>query len=159
MSTKNVGTKVVAKTEKAKSTSTANVGRASGKVVKKLTPAAQNAVNAVKPIKPSKVKSVKAIVKKDDKAKIVSKAAVRTNTSVSTQKLVSQDSDATLAKVIEVTAESTISFEDALQKAVSRTHKSLRNVRSVWVKSQSVDVVNGKITTYHIDAKVVFILD
>ena len=137
------------KSASAKNTKTEGASRASGKTTKtkRLTPAARNAVSAVKPIKASKVKSTKALAKS-------TKTATKASSTKSAAKL-----DTSVAKVIEVMANSTVSFSDALKKAVSRTHKNLRNVRSVWVKDQSVEVVEGKITVYHVVAKVVFILD
>nr|MBA2555939.1 dodecin domain-containing protein [Chloroflexota bacterium] len=39
-----------------------------------------------------------------------------------------------VARVSEISATSTRSFEDALQEGVKRATKTLRNVKSVWVK-------------------------
>jgi flavin-binding protein dodecin len=49
-------------------------------------------------------------------------------------------------KVIELLASSTISWEDATQKAITKASKSLKNVKSVYVKNQSAAVSDGKIS-------------
>lgn len=64
-----------------------------------------------------------------------------------------------IAKVTEITATSTTSFEDALQKGIARAHKTLRQVRSAWIKEQQVRVENGKITEYQVNIMVTFVLD
>jgi dodecin len=62
-------------------------------------------------------------------------------------------------KVIEVMANSDKSWEDAAQKAVQHASKSLKNIRSVYVKDQSASVVDGKLTDYRVNLKLTFELD
>ncbi|MCM2258035.1 MAG: dodecin family protein [Vicinamibacteria bacterium] len=64
-----------------------------------------------------------------------------------------------IAKVSEISATSPKSFEDALELAIARAHKTLRNVRSAWVKEQQVRVAKGKITEYQVNVMVTFVLD
>lgn len=64
-----------------------------------------------------------------------------------------------VVKVIEVLADSKVSWEDAAQNAVSKASETLHNVKSVYIKDHSVKVENGKIVSYRINAKVSFILD
>lgn len=64
-----------------------------------------------------------------------------------------------VAKVSEISATSTKSFEDALQQGMLRAHKSLRNVRSMWIKEQHVRCHDGKITEYQVNMMVTFVLD
>ena len=64
-----------------------------------------------------------------------------------------------IAKVSEISATSTRSFEDALQQGIARANKTLRNVRSAWVKEQQVRVDAGVITEYQINMMVTFVLD
>jgi flavin-binding protein dodecin len=45
-----------------------------------------------------------------------------------------------VAKVSEITATSTKSFEDALTQGLARANKTLRNVKAAWVKEQQVHV-------------------
>jgi flavin-binding protein dodecin len=64
-----------------------------------------------------------------------------------------------IVKVIEVMANSATSWEDAAQQAVSYASKSLHNIKSVYIKEQSAEVENNKITQYRITAKISFVLD
>ena len=64
-----------------------------------------------------------------------------------------------VAKVSEISATSSKSFEDALQQGIARASKTLRNVRSAWVKEQQVRVTNGAITEYQINIMVTFAID
>ncbi len=64
-----------------------------------------------------------------------------------------------VAKVIEISSESPVSFEKAISEGIERASKTVHNIKSAWVKSQSVVVREGKITQYRVDLKVTFILD
>jgi len=59
-------------------------------------------------------------------------------------------------KVIEVLADSKKSWEDATKKAVEKTAKSVNNVKSAFVQSQSVVVKNGKVTAFRVNVKITF---
>ncbi|MFT5353721.1 MAG: flavin-binding protein dodecin [Polyangiales bacterium] len=63
-----------------------------------------------------------------------------------------------VAKVTEIIASSTKSFEDAIEQGVERACKTLEGVTSVWVKDQKAMITDGKITEYRVDMKVTFIL-
>lgn len=65
----------------------------------------------------------------------------------------------TVARVTEISATSPNSFEDAITQGVARTTKTLRNVKSAWVKEQSVDVENDRISEYRVNLLVTFVLD
>ena len=45
-----------------------------------------------------------------------------------------------VAKISEIKASSTKSFEDAIREGVARANKTLKNVRSAWVKDFEVQV-------------------
>jgi dodecin len=64
-----------------------------------------------------------------------------------------------VAKVSEISARSTKSFEDAVQVGIARANKTLRNVTSAWVKEQRMDIRDGKVTSYQVNMMVTFILD
>ena len=64
----------------------------------------------------------------------------------------------TIARVTEIIASSTKSFDDAIEKGINRASKTLTNVEGAWVKQQKVVVKNGKIREYRVDLKVTFIL-
>ncbi len=63
-----------------------------------------------------------------------------------------------VAKVIEISAESKKSFEDAIQRGVREASKSVKNIKNAWVKDQEVVVANGKVEKYRVALKVTFIL-
>jgi len=63
-----------------------------------------------------------------------------------------------IAKVIEITAESEKSFEDAIQQGIAGATDTLENVRSAWVKEQQVIVKDNRIQSYRVDLKVTFVL-
>jgi hypothetical protein len=65
----------------------------------------------------------------------------------------------TVAKVIEVSSESTTSFEDAVQQGIAKAFDSVHNIRGAWIKEQKVTVKDGKIAGYRVDLKVTFVLD
>jgi flavin-binding protein dodecin len=64
-----------------------------------------------------------------------------------------------VAKVTEIISSSDKSFDDAISKGVKRASKTLKNVRSVWVKNQTGEVKDGKITNYRVNLHVTFILE
>lgn len=64
-----------------------------------------------------------------------------------------------VAKVIEITAESPLSFEDAIQHAIVKASESVHGMRSAWVDGQQVTVEDGKVVSYRVDLKVTFVLD
>ena len=64
-----------------------------------------------------------------------------------------------IAKVSEISATSSKSFEDALNHGIARANKTLRNVKSAWVKEQQVRVSNGAITEYQVNMLVTFVID
>ena len=65
-----------------------------------------------------------------------------------------------VARVSEIKASSTESFDDAIRQGVARAVKTLRNVKSAWVQNQDVMVNEaGNITEYRVQLKVTFVLD
>jgi dodecin len=64
-----------------------------------------------------------------------------------------------VARVTELSSTSDKSFEDAIQQGVARATKTLRNVRSAWIKEQEVQVEGGKIVAYKVIMKVTFVLE
>ena len=59
-------------------------------------------------------------------------------------------------KVIEVSAESPESFEDAVRKAVKDVSKTVKNVRSVYVKESLAEVENDDVSQFRVICKVTF---
>jgi dodecin len=66
---------------------------------------------------------------------------------------------AKVVKVIELMSQSPKSWEDAAQGAVEEATKTLRNVRSLYIKEFTAEVDDGKVTNFRINAKVTFDLE
>ena len=64
-----------------------------------------------------------------------------------------------VAKVSEISAVSSKSFEDAIVEGLSRASKTIRHIRSAWIKEQHVRCNEGKITEYQVNMMVTFVLD
>ncbi|HEX7182819.1 MAG TPA: dodecin family protein [Thermoanaerobaculia bacterium] len=64
-----------------------------------------------------------------------------------------------IAKVSEISATSAKSFEDAVVQGLARANKTLRNVRSAWIKEQQVRVQDGAITEYQVNMMVTFVIE
>ncbi len=64
-----------------------------------------------------------------------------------------------MLKVVEVLAESNKGWEDAAQKAVSEAGKTVRNIKSIYIKNFEANVENGTLKSYRINAKISFVLD
>jgi flavin-binding protein dodecin len=63
-----------------------------------------------------------------------------------------------IAKVTEITASSTKSFEDAINVGIKRAGKTLKNIKGAWIQEQSVKVDKDKVTEYRVNMKVSFVL-
>ena len=63
-----------------------------------------------------------------------------------------------VAKVLEISASSTKSFEDAIQTGINRVNTSVDQVQGAWIQEQKVVVEAGKITEYRVNMKVTFIV-
>ena len=59
-------------------------------------------------------------------------------------------------KVIEVLSNSDKSWEDATRKAVKQASKSVKNIKSVFVQSQSAVVNGDEVTEFRVNLKVTF---
>jgi len=64
----------------------------------------------------------------------------------------------TVAKVTEITATSTKSFEDAIARGIERANETLKNVTGAWIADEEVVVEKGKITSYKVRMKITFVL-
>jgi len=64
-----------------------------------------------------------------------------------------------VVKVVEVLAQSEKSWEDAAAEAVKKASKTLKNIKSIYIKNMEAKVENDRITQYGINAKISFLLD
>lgn len=63
-----------------------------------------------------------------------------------------------IARVTEITASSTTSFDDAVRQGLARAAQTLDNVKGAWIQDQEVRVDGGNITEYRVHMKVTFVL-
>jgi len=64
-----------------------------------------------------------------------------------------------VAKVEEISATSTVSFDDAVKQGLARATRTLHNVRSGWVKEQHVRLEADKVVEYQVNLAITFVLD
>jgi dodecin len=63
-----------------------------------------------------------------------------------------------VTKVIEVIAGSEKSFDDAVQNALTEASKSVKNIKSIYVKEMNANVENNQIVSFGVNAKISFIV-
>lgn len=59
-------------------------------------------------------------------------------------------------KVIEVLGNSTVSFEDAVGNVIKEASKTVKNIKSVYIKDMQVTVNNNQIKDFRVNTKVTF---
>jgi dodecin len=64
-----------------------------------------------------------------------------------------------VAKVVELTASSPTSFDDAVKNGIDKAAETLRNIQGAWVSEQKVDVEDGKITAYRVTVRITFLVE
>jgi flavin-binding protein dodecin len=64
-----------------------------------------------------------------------------------------------VAKVIEISATSTDSFEDAVRQGVAKAGETVRNIQSAWVKEQIAHVRDNGVTEFQVNMNITFVLD
>lgn len=65
----------------------------------------------------------------------------------------------TIAKVIEVIASSKVGFDDAIKKGIERASDTLGGVQGAWIKDQSIELQDGKISEYKVIMRLTFLVD
>ncbi|MDX1492874.1 MAG: dodecin family protein [Longimicrobiales bacterium] len=63
-----------------------------------------------------------------------------------------------VAKVIEISARSSESFDDAVKRGVAKASETVNNIRSAWVKEMHAEVDGGTVSAYRVVMKVTFVL-
>jgi dodecin len=61
-----------------------------------------------------------------------------------------------VGKIIELVGTSSRGFEDAINEAVRRSSKTIKNIRGVDVVGQKAIVKDGKVTEYRVNLKLSF---
>lgn len=64
-----------------------------------------------------------------------------------------------IVKIIEVIASSPNSFDEATQNALTEASKSVKNIRSIYIKEMNANVENNKIVSFGVNAKISFEVD
>ena len=64
-----------------------------------------------------------------------------------------------IARITELSATSEVSFEDAIQKGITRATETLRGVSGAWIKEQKVIVTDNRISHYRVNMQITFVLD
>lgn len=64
-----------------------------------------------------------------------------------------------VAKVTELSCTSNDSFEDAIRQGIERASKTLRGVKSAWVKEQRVIVNGDGVIEFQANILVTFVLE
>ena len=64
-----------------------------------------------------------------------------------------------VARVTELSCTSTESFEDAIRQGIERANKTLRGVRSAWVKEQRVMLNRENSIEFQANILVTFVLE
>jgi len=63
-----------------------------------------------------------------------------------------------IAKVIEVIAESEKSWDDAAQNAITEAAKTVQDIQEIWVSGMKATVEKNRIVRYRITGKVTFVV-
>ena len=63
-----------------------------------------------------------------------------------------------IARVTEIIASSSKSFDDAVRQGIKRTNKTIDNITGAWVEDMKVVIVNGEVSEYRVALKLSFIL-
>ncbi len=65
----------------------------------------------------------------------------------------------TIAKIIEISSDSSVSFQDAIEAGIKRAEKTVKNVKGAWIAEQKLTIDKGKITNYRVIMRVSFVID
>ena len=65
----------------------------------------------------------------------------------------------TIAKIIEVSSDSSISFQDAVESGIKRAERTVHNVKGAWIAEQKLTIDSGKITNYRVIMRISFVID
>ncbi len=64
-----------------------------------------------------------------------------------------------VAKIIELTATSPESFEEACRQGIAKAGETVRNIQGAWVDGQEVITEDGAVKEFHVHLKVTFLVD
>ncbi|HCK81448.1 MAG TPA: dodecin family protein [Candidatus Competibacter sp.] len=64
-----------------------------------------------------------------------------------------------IAKVIEVISASNTSFDDAIRQGIERASDTVSDIQGAWIKDQSIELKDGKISQYKVIMRLTFLVD
>lgn len=64
-----------------------------------------------------------------------------------------------IAKVTEITAASTKSFDDAIEQGIERAAQTVHGMQSAWVNEQKVVINKDKVTEWRVNMRITFVVD
>lgn len=64
-----------------------------------------------------------------------------------------------IVKVIEVIASSEKGFTEATQNAIKEASKTVKDIKSIYIKEMNANVMNQEIVSYAVNAKISFEVD
>ena len=64
-----------------------------------------------------------------------------------------------VAKVIEITAQSSDGFEAAIAEGIAKASESVKNIRHAWVKDHEVEISDNNITAWRVSLKITFLVE
>jgi flavin-binding protein dodecin len=64
-----------------------------------------------------------------------------------------------VAKTIEISAESSTGFDDAVKVGIAKAAETVHNIDGAYIKEQEVVVSNGSVSAYRVHMQVTFTLD
>lgn len=65
----------------------------------------------------------------------------------------------TIAKIIEISSDSSTSFQDAIESGIKRAERTVKNVKGAWISEQKLSIEGGNITSYRVIMRVSFVID
>lgn len=63
-----------------------------------------------------------------------------------------------VAKNIEISSTSAVSFEDAIKSGIQRASRTINNIRGAWIKEQKIQISGGNVTEYCVTMILTFVL-
>jgi len=63
-----------------------------------------------------------------------------------------------VARVTEISAASSESFEDAVNVGLSRANETLDHIEGAWIQDMKVSVKDGQVDEYRVNMKLTFVL-
>jgi flavin-binding protein dodecin len=63
-----------------------------------------------------------------------------------------------VAKNIEITSSSSVSFEDAITQGIERASRTIENIKGAWIKEQKINIDGGNVTEYRVNMILTFVL-